>query len=71
MPLYVYRCRAGHEHERLERMTKEKEIDVQLEHRTMRVVPMRTCPECGELAQRIMTAASIPRDGTYSYMARD
>lgn len=52
MPLYLYRCTQGHTEERLERPDAPRE---------------RACWFCGQPATRIPAAASVQRDGTYSY----
>jgi putative FmdB family regulatory protein len=43
MPTYEYRCSAGHEFERFQRMSEE---------------PLRECPECGAPAERILSAGA-------------
>lgn len=53
MPLYVYRCRHGHETE-ARRPIAERRMPVE-------------CETCGELADIIIVAANVPADGRYSY----
>ena len=43
MPTYEYRCSAGHEFERFQRMSEE---------------PLRECPTCGAPAERILSAGA-------------
>jgi putative FmdB family regulatory protein len=43
MPTYEYRCAAGHEFERLQRMSEP---------------PLQTCPECGAPAERLLSAGA-------------
>jgi putative FmdB family regulatory protein len=43
MPTYEYRCSAGHEFERFQRMSEE---------------PLRECPTCGAPAERILSSGA-------------
>lgn len=43
MPTYEYRCSAGHEFERFQRMSE---------------APLRECPACGAPAERILSAGA-------------
>jgi hypothetical protein len=79
MPLYLYRCGAGHEHERLEPMiggdSRASEMIADPDSMWLPIgalfeVPPPDCPECGLRMERVPAAAAVPRDGTYSYGSR-
>lgn len=54
MPTYEYRCSAGHEFERFQRMSEE---------------PLRECPTCGAPAERILsTGAGLLFKGSGFYI---
>ena len=53
MVLYQYRCAAGHDSDQFADMEKRGDP--------------RPCPKCGKPATRIITAAHISPDGTYSH----
>jgi|SRR5689334_17512167 putative FmdB family regulatory protein len=55
MPLYEFRCPQGHDFEKF--------------YRSMSSAPQsEKCPECGELAQRLMSAAGLVFKGSGFYI---
>lgn len=53
MPTYEYRCTAGHEFEKVQRMSED---------------PIRECPTCGAPAERQLSAGGLVFKGTGFYI---